>query len=57
MAPAVRVIIVNYNGGAFLQRCIDNLCVQTFSDFEAVIADNGSSGGSIKALEPLDERF
>ncbi len=57
MAPAVRVIIVYYNGGAFLQRCIDNLCVQTFSDFEAVIADNGSSDGSIDAVEPLDGRF
>ena len=53
----VRVVIVNYNGGAYLRRCVDALRAQRFLDFEAVIADNGSTDGSLDSLEPLDARF
>jgi len=52
-----RVIIVNYNSGAFLQRCVDALSRQTFADFEAVVVDNASRDGSIEALRLPDDRF
>jgi len=55
--PWVRVIIVNYNGGAFLQACIDALAAQTFTDFEAVIVDNASTDGSADTLRLPDARF
>ena len=55
--PWVRVVIVNYNGGAFLQRCVDALAAQTFAGFEAVIVDNASQDGSADALTFPDRRF
>jgi GT2 family glycosyltransferase len=53
----VRVVIVNYNAGAFLRTCVDALAVQTFRDFEAVVVDNASTDGSADALSLPDPRF
>ena len=55
--PWARVIIVNFDGGALLQRCVDALGRQTLADFEAVIVDNASRDGSIEALRLPDDRF
>jgi N-acetylglucosaminyl-diphospho-decaprenol L-rhamnosyltransferase len=55
--PWVRVIIVAYNAGPWLQRCVAALAAQTFRDFEAVIIDNASEDGSIEALRLPDDRF
>jgi GT2 family glycosyltransferase len=53
----VRVVIVNYNGGAMLARAVDGLARQTCREFEAVIVDNGSVDGSIAACRLPDDRF
>ena len=53
----VRVIVVNYNSGGLLQRCIDALAAQTFRDFEVVVFDNASSDGSAEGLRLPDDRF
>ena len=53
----VRVIIVNYNGAAHLGRCVAALRDQTIDDFEVVIADNGSTDGSLATLPALGDRF
>jgi glycosyltransferase involved in cell wall biosynthesis len=46
------VIICTYNRRFLLERAIDSLLKQTFSDWEAIIADDGSSDGSAEfALE------
>lgn len=55
--PAVRVIIVNYNGGAYLAHCLRALAAQTHHDFEAVVVDNGSTDGSMEAVPTDDARF
>ncbi|MDP6515336.1 MAG: glycosyltransferase family 2 protein [Alphaproteobacteria bacterium] len=57
MVARVRVIVVNYNAGADLERCAAALAEQSFADFEAVIADNGSTDGALQALAGLDARF
>ena len=46
----VRVIVVNFNGGKHLSRCIDALLAQTCRRFEAVIVDNASTDGSLDTL-------
>ena len=56
-APWARVVIVNYNSGELLQRCVDALANQTLADFEVVIVDNGSSDGSSEQLRLPDDRF
>ena len=40
--PAVSVVIVAYNSGATLGRCVAALAAQTFDDFELIIVDNAS---------------
>lgn len=56
MTPAARVIVVNYNAGAYLSRCIHALLSQTRSDFEIILVDNASSDGSLDEL-PADDRI
>lgn len=55
--PKVSVIIVNYNGGKYLQKCVDHLAAQTLSLFEAFIVDNNSEDGSAERLALPDDRF
>ncbi|MDZ7627852.1 MAG: glycosyltransferase family 2 protein [Parvularculaceae bacterium] len=45
----VSVIVVNYNSGDRLARCIACLELQTFRDFEIIIVDNASTDGSLSA--------
>ncbi|MCF8118506.1 MAG: glycosyltransferase family 2 protein [Desulfarculaceae bacterium] len=53
----VSLIIVNYNAGKYLQRCLDALAAQEHRDFQAIVVDNGSDDGSLEGLALPDERF
>jgi N-acetylglucosaminyl-diphospho-decaprenol L-rhamnosyltransferase len=44
------VIIVNYNGGRFIQGALASLAGQTFRNFEVIMIDNNSSDGSADDL-------
>lgn len=44
--PAVAVIILNWNGRDHLAPCLSSLCAQTYTDFEIIVVDNGSTDGS-----------
>ncbi len=48
-APAVSVIIVAYESGPTLIRCLDALAAQTFTEFEVILADNASTDGAPQA--------
>lgn len=48
--PLVDVVIVNYNGGAYLRRAVAALQAQAFRDFRIVVVDNGSTDGSLDDL-------
>ena len=56
-SPKISVIIVNYNGGDWLTRCVQSVTDQSFTNFECFIVDNGSEDESIAALPTLDSRF
>lgn len=45
-APRLSIGLPVYNGAAFLAAAIDSLLAQTFSDFELIISDNGSTDGT-----------
>jgi len=49
-APCVSVLVPVYNAGPFLRRCLDSLAAQTFTDFEAIALDDGSTDGSLDIL-------
>lgn len=55
--PKASIIIVNYNGGAFLPDCLTALLAQSEKQFECLIMDNGSTDGSMETLPVLDDRF
>lgn len=53
----VDIVIVNYNGGAFIAECLTSLLAQTMPDFRVFVVDNASTDGSAEALELPDSRF
>lgn len=54
--PRLSVIIVNFNSGGRLRRCLDHLEHQSFRDFETIIVDNGSADDSLNAARDRFER-
>lgn len=49
-AVKISVIIVNYNGGGFVQTAIDHLKTQLLAPYEVIVVDNASEDGSVDAL-------
>ena len=56
-SPTVCVIIVAFNSGAWLEKCVDALIRQSWRDFECIIVDNASTDGAVDALGSLPENF
>ncbi|MBU4433095.1 MAG: glycosyltransferase family 2 protein [Alphaproteobacteria bacterium] len=52
--PTVSVIIVSYESGPTLQRCLAGLKAQTFTDFEILLVDNASTDGAPQAAVAAD---
>lgn len=53
----VSVIIVNYNSGDLLAKCVANLRRQTFLEWEAIIVDNNSHDASLERSATNDFRI
>ncbi len=49
--PHVSVQVINWNGKKFLKGCFDSLLKQDYSNFEAVLVDNGSSDESLNFMQ------
>lgn len=45
------VIMPVYNGEAFLRETVDSLLKQTYTDYEAILIDDGSTDESVQAAE------
>jgi GT2 family glycosyltransferase len=48
---SLAVVIVNYNSGDMLERCLSALDRQTFRGFRTIVVDNASSDGSADGIE------
>lgn len=57
--PQISVIVPIYNAERWLRRCVDSILAQTFTDFELLLIDDGSTDGSgaiIDAYAAADPR-
>ena len=60
MNIAISIIIPVYNVEKYLRECLDSVMEQTFTDFEAICVNDGSTDGSLAILEEYaakDNRF
>lgn len=49
--PLVSIIIVNWNGKHWLEKCLPSLYKQNYKNFEIVLVDNASTDGSIEFIK------
>lgn len=60
MSPFFSIIIPVYNVAPYLRECLDSVLAQTFTDWEAICVDDGSTDGSSVILDEYaarDPRF
>lgn len=58
--PVVSVIIPVYNGETYLKECLDSVIRQSFSHWEMICINDGSTDGSLRILEDfarMDDRI
>ena len=58
--PAISILVANYNNDIYLDDCIRSIVTQSFTDFECIIVDDGSTDGSkniIKRWAKKDPRI
>ncbi|EJW91688.1 glycosyltransferase, partial [gut metagenome] len=47
----ISVCMPMYNASRYLRECIDSILIQTFTDFELLIVDDGSEDDSVAIVE------
>ena len=60
MTPSLSIVIPVYNVAPYLRECLDSVLAQTFTDWEAICVDDGSTDGSGTILDEYaarDTRF
>jgi len=55
--PRVSIILPTFNRGDVIRRAIDSVLGQSFTDWELVIVDDGSSDGTAEAVSGIDPRI
>ena len=54
--PKITIIVPVYNAEQYLQRCVDSILVQTFTDFELLLIDDGSKDKSGEMCDEYAEK-
>lgn len=58
--PEISMIIPSYNASQYIDKCVESILSQTFSNFEVIVIDDGSTDDSLKQwrkYEKEDSRF
>ena len=52
----ISVIVPIYNADRYLDKCIDSIIMQTYTDLEIILIDDGSTDGSLKICQKYEEQ-
>ena len=53
--PLVTVFIPMYNAQKYIRECLDSILAQTYSNFEVIVVDDGSTDGSTSIVESYSD--
>lgn len=53
--PTISVILPVYNGALYIKAAIDSILTQSFTDFELIIIDDGSSDSSESIIQTIND--
>lgn len=56
-SPAVSVVVPTYNRGEYIRETLDSVLHQTFSDYEVIVVDDGSTDGTEEIVRPYMDRL
>jgi hypothetical protein len=54
--PFFSVVVTTYNRAQIVPRCVESCLAQSFSDFELVVVDDGSTDGTAPVLESIGDQ-
>lgn len=57
MPPRVSVIVTTYNHEAFIAEAVQSVLDQTYTDYELIVVDDGSTDGTVDRLTRFGERI
>ena len=53
--PKVTIIVPSYNHVRFVKPCVESVLAQTFSDWEMIVVDDGSTDGAFEAFQQFTD--
>ena len=57
MSELVSIIIPAYNTEQYIEKCIESVLNQTYSDYELICIDDGSTDGTSAILDKYAEQY
>lgn len=51
------VIVANYNNALYIRECLDSILTQTYTDFEIIVSDDGSTDGSPDIVREYETKY